>query len=133
MNSATLQNESSVESFFNVVETETLALFEHLSFWWPCGVDNCIQSLRGDGFPNEMMLRTDCHEIQDSIRLFVVKLPVGADEELPWEQMVDIDVLPHLLLMIRLGNATPRRLALEVISFQCLPPFLRPIWPVRNL
>ncbi|SEH63384.1 hypothetical protein SAMN05192561_11632 [Halopenitus malekzadehii] len=80
-----------------------------------------------------MMLRTDCHEIRDSIRLFVVKLPVGADEDLPWEQMVDRDVLPHLLLMIRLGNPTPRRLALEVISFQCLPPFLRPIWPVRNL
>ncbi|AGB34038.1 hypothetical protein C488_20052 [Natrinema pellirubrum DSM 15624] len=35
-----------------------------------------------------MMLRTDRHEIRDSIRLFVVKLPVGADEEFPWEQMV---------------------------------------------
>ncbi|WP_458187807.1 transposase [Haladaptatus sp. NG-WS-4] len=32
MNSATLQDDPSVESFFNVVETETLALFEHLSF-----------------------------------------------------------------------------------------------------
>ncbi len=32
MDSATLQNDPSVESFFNVVETETLALFEHLSF-----------------------------------------------------------------------------------------------------
>jgi Trk K+ transport system NAD-binding subunit len=30
MDSATLQNDPSVESFFNVVETETLALFEHL-------------------------------------------------------------------------------------------------------
>jgi hypothetical protein len=32
MSSATLQDDLSVESFFNVVETETLALFEHLSF-----------------------------------------------------------------------------------------------------
>ena len=32
MNSATLQDDPSVNSFFNVVETETLALFEYLSF-----------------------------------------------------------------------------------------------------
>ena len=32
MSSATLQDDSSVESFFNVAETETLALFEHLFF-----------------------------------------------------------------------------------------------------
>ena len=32
MSSATLQNDPSVESFFNAVETETLALFEHISF-----------------------------------------------------------------------------------------------------
>lgn len=32
MSSATLQNDLSVESFFNVVEAETLALYEHLSF-----------------------------------------------------------------------------------------------------
>ena len=32
MSPATLQEQSSVETFFNVVETETLALFEHLSF-----------------------------------------------------------------------------------------------------
>ncbi len=32
MSSATLQDDPSVESFSNVVETETLALFEHLSF-----------------------------------------------------------------------------------------------------
>ena len=32
MSSATLQNYPSVESFFNTVETETLALFEYLSF-----------------------------------------------------------------------------------------------------
>jgi hypothetical protein len=32
MSSATLQDDLSVESFFNVVETETLALFEHPSF-----------------------------------------------------------------------------------------------------
>ncbi len=32
MSSATLQDDSSVESFFNVAETETLVLFEHLSF-----------------------------------------------------------------------------------------------------
>jgi len=32
MSSATLQDDPSVESLFNVAETETLALFEHLSF-----------------------------------------------------------------------------------------------------
>ena len=32
MSSAALQDDPSVESFFNIVETETLALFEHLSF-----------------------------------------------------------------------------------------------------
>ena len=32
MSSTTLQDDLSVESFFNVAETETLALFEHLSF-----------------------------------------------------------------------------------------------------
>lgn len=32
MSPATLQEHSSVETSFNVVETETLALFEHLSF-----------------------------------------------------------------------------------------------------
>jgi hypothetical protein len=32
MDSATLQDHPSVDSFFNVAETETLALFEHLSF-----------------------------------------------------------------------------------------------------
>jgi hypothetical protein len=32
MASATLQGDPSVESLFNVAETETLALFEHLSF-----------------------------------------------------------------------------------------------------
>jgi hypothetical protein len=31
MSSATLQDDPSVDSFFNAVETETLALFEHLS------------------------------------------------------------------------------------------------------
>ena len=32
MSTATPQDDLSVESFFNVAETETLALFEHLSF-----------------------------------------------------------------------------------------------------
>ena len=32
MSSATLQDDPSVESFFNLVATETFALFEHLSF-----------------------------------------------------------------------------------------------------
>jgi hypothetical protein len=32
MSSATLQDDPSVESFFNVVETETLALFEYFYF-----------------------------------------------------------------------------------------------------
>ncbi len=39
MTSATLQDDPSVQSFFNVVETETLALFEHLSFEFLEGVD----------------------------------------------------------------------------------------------
>jgi len=39
MSSATLQDDPSVESFFNVVETETLALFEHLSFEFLEGFD----------------------------------------------------------------------------------------------
>ena len=52
-----------------------------------CAVDNRIQSLWGDGLPDEMMLRTDGHEIRDAICLLVVKLPVGLDEEFPWNQM----------------------------------------------
>jgi hypothetical protein len=32
MSSVTLQGDPSVDPFFNVVETETLALFEHFSF-----------------------------------------------------------------------------------------------------
>ena len=32
MSSATLQDDPSIDSFFNAVKTETLALFEHLSF-----------------------------------------------------------------------------------------------------
>jgi len=32
MSSATLRDDPSIESFFIVAETETLALFEHLSF-----------------------------------------------------------------------------------------------------
>jgi len=39
MSSATLQNYPSVESFFNVAETETLALFEHLSSEFLAGFD----------------------------------------------------------------------------------------------
>jgi hypothetical protein len=81
------------------------------------GGDNRIQPLRGDGLPDEMMLRTDCHEIRDSVCLFVVKLAVGPNEELPWQQMVDRDVLSNLFLMLRLGYLTPRRLTLVVIAF----------------
>lgn len=34
-NSVNLQDDISSDSFFNAVETETLALFEHLSFEFP--------------------------------------------------------------------------------------------------
>ncbi|TKX84847.1 hypothetical protein EXE43_16710 [Halorubrum sp. SS5] len=91
-------------------------------------VDNRIQSLWGDGLPDEMMLRTDGHEIRDAICLLVVKPPVGIDEELPRNQMVDRDILSHLLLMIYLGHPTPWCLTLVVIAFQ---RFLSLFWPVR--
>ena len=39
MSSAILQDDPSVESFLNVVETETLALFEYLSFEFLKGFD----------------------------------------------------------------------------------------------
>ncbi len=58
MSSATLQNDLSVESFFNVVETETLALFEHLSFEFLEEFDVFAPSLPGrtrDLEPPEMM------------------------------------------------------------------------------
>jgi hypothetical protein len=45
MSSATLQDDPSVESFFNVVETETLALFEHLSFGFLKGADTRLPSV----------------------------------------------------------------------------------------
>jgi hypothetical protein len=39
MSTATLQDDPSVESFFNLVATETLALFDHLSFEFLEGFD----------------------------------------------------------------------------------------------
>jgi hypothetical protein len=47
MSSATLQDDPSVESFFNVVEPEMLALFEHLSFGFLRGFDVFAPSLPG--------------------------------------------------------------------------------------
>lgn len=58
MSSATLQGDTSVESFFNVVETETLALFEHLSFEFLRAFDVFAPAKEGrtrDLEPPEMM------------------------------------------------------------------------------
>ncbi len=58
MSSATLQDDPSVESFFNAVETETLALFEHLSFEFLEGFDVFASAKTGrtrDLEPPEMM------------------------------------------------------------------------------
>jgi len=48
MSSATLQDDPSVESFFNVAETETLALFEHLSFEFLEEFDGSPRRRRGE-------------------------------------------------------------------------------------
>jgi len=52
MSSATLQDHPSVDSFFNVAETETLALFEHLSFEFLEGFDvtSEIRAMTGVSF-----------------------------------------------------------------------------------
>jgi hypothetical protein len=58
MQSATLQDDPSVASFFNVVETETLALFEHLSFEFLTQFDVFAPAKAGrtrDHEPPEMM------------------------------------------------------------------------------
>ena len=47
MQSATLQDDPSVGSFFNVVETETLALFKHPSFEFLKEFDVSAPSLPG--------------------------------------------------------------------------------------
>ena len=47
MSTATLQDDPSVESFFNLVATETLALFEHLSFAFLEGFDVFAPSKAG--------------------------------------------------------------------------------------
>lgn len=55
---ATLQDDYSVESFFNVVEIEMLASFEHLSFEVPETLDVFIPTEMGrtrDHEPPEMM------------------------------------------------------------------------------
>ena len=58
MSTATLQDDPSVESFFNLVATETLALFEHLSFAFLEGFDVFAPSKAGrtrDHEPRELM------------------------------------------------------------------------------
>ena len=62
MCSATLQDDPSVESFFNLVATETLALFEHLSFAFLEGFDVFAPSKAG---------RTRDHEPRELIRGFL--------------------------------------------------------------
>jgi len=62
MSSATLQDEPSVETFFNVAETETLALFEHLSFEFLEEFDVFAPSAPG---------RTREHEPPEMIRGFL--------------------------------------------------------------
>jgi len=62
MSSATLQNYPSVESFFNVAETETLALFEHLSFEFLAGFDVFAPAQTG---------RTREHEPPELMRSFL--------------------------------------------------------------
>jgi hypothetical protein len=47
MSSVTLRDDPSVESFFNIVETETLALFEYLSFEFLLEFDVFAPSGRG--------------------------------------------------------------------------------------
>jgi len=48
MSSATLQDDPSVESFFNVAETATLALFEHISFEFLAEFDVFAPLRRGE-------------------------------------------------------------------------------------
>ena len=58
MSSATLQDDPSVESFFNLVATETLALFEHLSFEFLDEYEVFVPSEAGrtrDHEPSELM------------------------------------------------------------------------------
>ena len=62
MSSATLQDDPSVDSFFNVVETETLALFEHLSFEFLEEFDVFAPAQTG---------RTRDHEPQELMRGFL--------------------------------------------------------------
>jgi hypothetical protein len=62
MSSATLQDDPSVESFLSVAETETLALFEHLSFELPEEFDVFAPAETG---------RTREHEPPDLIRGFL--------------------------------------------------------------
>ena len=62
MSSATLQDDPSVESFFNVAETETLALFEHFSFEFLAEFDVFAPAETG---------RTREHEPPEMIRGFL--------------------------------------------------------------
>ncbi len=62
MSPATLQDHPSVDSFFNVVETETLALFEHLSFEF-------LEEF--DVFAPAQTVRTREHEPPELMRSFL--------------------------------------------------------------
>ena len=62
MSSATLQNDPSVDSFFNAVETETLAVIEHLSFEF-------LEEF--DVFAPVQMGRTRDHEPPEMMRGFL--------------------------------------------------------------
>ena len=62
MASATLQDDPSVETFFNVAETETLALFEHLSFEF-------LEEF--DGFAPAETGRTQEHKPPEMVRGFL--------------------------------------------------------------
>ena len=62
MSTATLQDDPSVESFFNIVETETLELFEHLSFEF-------LEEF--DVFPPAETGRTRDHEPPELMRGFL--------------------------------------------------------------
>ncbi|MFC4440444.1 MULTISPECIES: transposase [Natrialbaceae] len=91
MCSATLQDAPSVETFFNVVETETLALFEHLSFEFLEELDVFAPAETGrtrDHEPPEMMrgfLHCYYHDIygirpvERELRNTVVWLSCGFD------------------------------------------------------
>ena len=121
MSSATLQDDPSVESFFNLVATETLALFEHLSFEFLDEYEVFVPSEAGrtrDHEPSELMrgflhcyykdiygIRPVTRELQNTF----VWLGCGFDQP-PSRDTVDrfltdlehvVDFLSRLLLLTR--------------------------------